>query len=616
MNLKKKVIFFILVLMLLSSTVMGPLSYYYLKNYSNNQSPFEYFVFILVVTLLGALICSLIAFWLLNSLFVKRISRLNEALISLRKGVFKEIKIDGESKDEIDELAASFNNILINLHDITLSQNFFNNIIQTVDNSIIVLDGNSKISFANRVTAKLLNYEEKEMIGLHFGDINPWFKAYGVKSQMKILETTYVRSDKKRLPVSFSCFYLKRSEGKNGGFICIARDITKEHEIGVTLKKAKYSAEISEKAKTQFLANMGHELRTPLNAINGFTRHLLNTEEVISLTDKSQGYLKQIQNSGLALLEMIDNILDLSKIDKNEYEINEQNCIVKELVKEAFNSEMVMAKEKNIKYTLELSKDLPDEIKTDPTILKHILINLLNNGIKFSRNGGEVSLNISKEGQGLVILVTDNGIGIHQDYFEEIYTEFFQIDQSNLRTHEGTGIGLFIVSNLVKLLGGKLTLESELKKGSKFLIHLPYKEAEDEIVWANRELSALELKDIKILLVEDNLMNQEVTRTLFEDLNMDIEVAENGLLGLEKVESWKPDIVFMDIQMPEMDGIEATKKLREKDQYLDLPIIGLSADAYSEQREKGIKAGMDDYITKPLMVDDIVRLFKKFIGLK
>ena len=181
-----------------------------------------------------------------------------------------------------------------------------------------------------------------------------------------------------------------------------------------------------------------------------------------------------------------------------------------------------------------------------------------------------------------------------------------------MRKYEGTGIGLFIVSNFVKLLGGRLELKSKLNEGSVFSIHLPIKLLDDELEVAKEEIAKLDIQGIKILLVEDNIMNQEITKVLFEEMGMQIDIANNGLIGVEKIKETRPSIVFMDVQMPGLDGISATKIVREIDEFIDLPIIGLSADAYSEQKNEGLDAGMDAYITKPLIIKDVVRIFKRF----
>ncbi|MEM8520767.1 response regulator [Flavobacterium sp. PL12] len=386
------------------------------------------------------------------------------------------------------------------------------------------------------------------------------------------------------------------------------QDITEQKRTESELIKAKELAEQAVIIKEQFLTNMSHEIRTPMNGIIGFARIL----ECTSLDNDQKQSVEAIKKAGQNLMYIINDILDFSKIEANKMTLEEVRFSLSKTVHSVIELLDTTAKDKGIKLLCQISPDVCDNLIGDPTKLSQILFNLIGNAIKFTEKGF-VEL-IVKEVKNtdtdcyFKFSVTDSGIGIPKDKIDSIFESFNQASNETTRKYGGTGLGLTITRKLVELQGGKINVESFIAKGSEFSFSLKYAKAkesegrnDDHI---GEKISADFLKDINILLVEDNELNQLLAIKIFRKWNKEIDVADNGKIAIDKIENNSYDIILMDIQMPEMDGIELTNHIRNNmGEKSTIPIIALTAHATVGEEAKCLENGMDDYLSKPYDFD-------------
>ena len=386
------------------------------------------------------------------------------------------------------------------------------------------------------------------------------------------------------------------------------QDITKEQNLRDIILEEKEQALQANRSKSDFLANMSHEIRTPLNAILGFVG-LLKDE---CQEDTPHKYISTIEDSGKTLLAIIEDILDLSKIENNKLDIENIDFDVKKEFQTAIEIFKARAKEKNIMLNINIQSDVPSYLKSDPLRLKQIVSNLLSNAIKFTKHDKNIDVTISYLNENLTISVKDEGIGISQDKVDTIFEAFTQEDTSTTRKYGGTGLGLTISSSLVALLGGTLKLKSTKGEGSEFYFTIQSKigRPTEETIQYSEDIAI----DKHILLVEDNMTNQMFMKILFKKMKISYELADDGIEAIEVFKKGKFDAVLMDENMPNMNGIEATKhilKYEEENNLKHTPIIALTANALKGEKKRFLNAGMDDYLSKPLDKNKFIAILNK-----
>ncbi len=411
---------------------------------------------------------------------------------------------------------------------------------------------------------------------------------------------------------------LRNENGAVMGITCAFRDITEQRRVERDLQRVKAAADAAMRAKAEFLAIMSHEIRTPLNAIVGMAGLLQDDE----LTADQRECADTIRSSGEALLEIISNILDLSKIERGYTELERQPFDLAACVKDSLDLMEQKAIEKGLKLTFSLDDALPRIVTGDVNRIRQVLVNLLDNAIKFT-DQGDVSVcvkqfSVDTEIYELQFSVTDTGIGIPPDRMNRLFQSFSQVDMSSTRKYGGAGLGLAISKRLVELMGGQIWAESEVQKGSAFHFTVPLYVKGDRSPFLSspskslQELPVNRNRALRILIAEDNLVNQKVMLRMLDKLGCRADAVANGFEVLRALQRQPYDLVLMDVQMPEMDGIEATRRIRHLWPTGGPRIIAVTAYALEGDRERCIESGMDSYIAKPVNLNTLKGAIEKF----
>lgn len=504
--------------------------------------------------------------------------------------------------------------------DLGESEKRYRELIENATGIIYQLDLKGCFTYINNVGLQLIKAKEEDVIGQHFSIlVHKDYKKKTIEFYSNILKSK-ATEPYLEFPLNISeseaQIWLSTSvktiikKGHMIGYQAFSRDITESKKHQRELIKSKEKAEEALKVRSQFLANMSHEIRTPINGIMGLTKLLQKT----SLAGKQAEYLNAIDTSSNMLLLIINDILDISKIEAGKMIIEQHDFKLHDLIYSIIDVFEIRAKEKKIDLKCNLDDDLPKIIIGDPLRLNQILYNLLGNAIKFTSKG-VVTLtvkvnpdNTNDFESSLLFQVSDTGIGIPKEKHQQIFSEFTQANGNTTRVFGGTGLGLSIVKSLTTLQGGTLGVESEEDKGATFWVALVYengsiKNLQDQPLSKNN----FDIDGIRILLVEDNPVNQLVACDLLNEEGANVRIVENGKLALEAYRNDDFDIILMDMQMPVMDGYEAIKLIRSDfpNSKKSIPIIALTAHAVEGEQKKCLYAGANDYITKPFQPNEL-----------
>ncbi|MBN1969570.1 MAG: response regulator [Candidatus Delongbacteria bacterium] len=460
-----------------------------------------------------------------------------------------------------------------------------------------------KLSNSNEIEVLDEFNESKDSIGILYSE----FKQMTIKLRMR-------ENEKNQLNEELENRVVERTKSLE----LMNRKLESTNKI---LIKAKEEAEAATKAKSEFLANMSHEIRTPLNAVIGFTDLLINMIE----DSIQKSYLDSIRASGSNLLMLINDILDLSKIEAGKIKLNPESIDIYKLVEEISSIFSLKISSKNLKYNVVIDRNIPHNLILDEVRLRQILFNLIGNAIKFT-NSGEVSLRVnllSTLGNSFVdirIDVEDTGIGIDRNSYTLIFDAFMQQEGQNTKKYGGTGLGLAITKRLVEIMGGNISVKSELNKGSVFTINLFNVEVSKDLSILNeddeKKYLNISFENRKILIADDVFLNRKLIEEYLKDSGLVVIGAVDGKDAIIKTEEFNPDLILMDIRMPVMNGVEATKNIRAIKKFSDIPIIAITASVLQNNLDNYQKIGFNGYLKKPVSRDKIINELIKWLPWK
>ncbi|MGH8236149.1 MAG: ATP-binding protein [Steroidobacteraceae bacterium] len=500
---------------------------------------------------------------------------------------------------------------------------------------IIVIDHEGRIIEFNPAAEATFGHRRTEVIGkpMHEVIVPPSYRAAHVRGMTHYLRTGEAAVFGKRVEVeglraNGEVFPLELAvapilEGKHPLFTAYLRDITERKRAEAELIAARDAAEAASRAKSEFLANMSHEIRTPMNGVIGFSNLLLDTR----LDAEQRDFAQVIKGSAENLLSIINDVLDFSRIESGKLVLEEIGYDLLDSAGQVVELLKARASDNNVELTLHADPALPARITGDPGRVRQVLLNLVGNAVKFTPSGSiRVMLELEPAqapavGSSFIVSVIDSGIGIDCDRQQQLFERFVQADSSTTRRHGGTGLGLAICKQLVELMGGSIGVRSAPAGGSVFWFRLPLR---PESVSAAAPAQSRKCAHVptgperrRVLLAEDNLVNSKLAVRLLERIGCSVTVAANGREAVALVAQTPFELVFMDCQMPEMDGLEATRAIRGWELESEagrkrVPIVALTANAMQGDRERCLAAGMDDYISKPVRLSDLERIIRRW----
>ncbi|MER2997675.1 PAS domain-containing hybrid sensor histidine kinase/response regulator [Pontibacter populi] len=556
----------------------------------------------------------------------KRIEEIITLIAEVANGNFDyELELS-ETGNEMDAVIAGISMLGQELKRSTVSRDFMQSIYQGVVDMLLVLNTDYTIRNINEALVEATGYKEEDLVGEHISvlfneteSLRVLEAFFKLENDGKCLNTEFLvrTKDQKDLPTSCSFSYLKNSKQDIDGILIIAKDITDLKNKERELQEAKEKAEAANEAKSSFLSSMSHEIRTPLNGMIGFTELLRET----ALDNPQARYVDLIKTSGTTLARLLNDILDLHRIEQDKIEIEAIPFDIRSTTASHLEPYRYLASKKNVALTYTFDEEVPQVVTGDPTRINQVLVNLVTNAIKFTDAG---TINVHCNAQtidkllGEVVLefrITDSGIGIPLDKQELIFESFTQSDQSTTRRYGGSGLGLAISKKLVNLMNGEIGILNPPAEqpGTTFwfTVKLAYQEegaAAPETTETDNTFKLSE--DTHILVVDDNPINVLLMQEVLEQMGATVTTATNGEEALQLAKTRSIDLVFLDIQMPDMDGMEVARRLRNSS-FIN-PVIAFSANAYKADIAKSLQAGMNGHLCKPFTNKELIGVLKKW----
>ncbi len=510
--------------------------------------------------------------------------------------------------------------------------------LDTMAEGLLILDRKEQVVLANKAFAELFGKDASTLLGLKAADF-PWRNKHGEKlgaqerpwlralasGNVLTNEMLWLQTDENnRRSLKVNCSPVLGENNKYAGVLVGFDDITLLEKKEIELRKSKEEAEEANKAKSSFLANMSHEIRTPMNAILGFTDIL--KRGYVKNEQESLKYLNTIHSSGKSLLELINDILDLSKVESGKLEFEQLSFKPYKTVNDVVEMLKPTAWKKNIKLRWEVDHSVPEEIYADPSRFRQILFNLIGNAIKFTEKGGVRVICSTASRKGAVFLqvdIEDSGIGMTAESLKNIFDPFVQADNTVTRRFGGTGLGLSISRKFAEALGGDITVSSTLGVGSCFSVIMPvlaekaavsltWEDIREQLVESENEAGArYTFAGGRVLVVDDGRENRELVRIVLEEAGLEVDQAGNGKEGLDKAVAGRYDLILMDVQMPVMDGFTAVRAMRKNG--LVLPVVALTANAMHGFEQECLDNGYSGYVTKPVDIDVLMETVLKHL---
>lgn len=581
----------------------------------------------------------------------KPIIKLRDAANQIGEGNL-ETKIVINTKDEIGELADTFNRMTMELKkskdsieeynntleqevekrtiDLKLSEKRFKDITFSSADWIWEIDKNGVYTYCSEKIEDILEYKREEIIGKTPFDLMPAEEVVKISSLLstifkekrpiKNLENWNLSKTGKLVCLLTDGVPIIDDQGNLVGYRGIDRDIT-EHKRSEKFRFEKESAEAANRAKSEFLSHISHELRTPMNAIIGFSELL-----VTSVEDEDQrSQIEMILDSGKSLLKIINDILDLSKIEAGEFKIEYSAVNIQNITKDVEKIFSNKFKEKGILFIIEIGIDVPAILLLDEVRIRQILINLIGNALKFTSKGHiKLLLNVTEQKASnridLLMSIEDTGIGIPEEQQELIFQAFKQQQNQSTKLYGGTGLGLTITKRLVEMMRGKIGVSSTLGQGSTFtIVFSDIKIPEQKITFKNKIVfnpKSTQFEKAKILICDDNLINRKLVVNVLKHSPLDFYEAENGKIAIDLATQIHPDLILMDLIMPEMNGYDSARTIKEHIDTKNIPIIALSATVLKDEELESYKSIFNDYLIKPLNLSDLYESIKKYLKFK
>jgi signal transduction histidine kinase/CheY-like chemotaxis protein/HAMP domain-containing protein len=575
------------------------------------------------------LLTMVLFYFFLDRVVLRRLKQCAQAIHSLAHQNY-DTHCPVQSHDEIGMMAKAINHTVANVQRVFKDKVFFyESILDSIPSPVVAIDPDHKILYLNRSARELSDTAE---VGQPCDSLMPC----DCETEACLLELAENNgkfengqnliqfSSKPGHEYSVKMAKLLNRANDSVGFVEVLHDITQLRSMESDLKRAKEAAEAASQAKSDFLAKMSHEIRTPMTAILGYAEILDNRETTPLETFEA---VHSILSNGQHLLEIINTILDLARIESGYTHVNKKPFDTRKLIDEVVSQVKVKAKEKQLDLSAEIDDQAPESLTTDPLMVRQILTNLLGNAIKFTE-AGQIRVKVNKitktdDKNQLEIQVSDEGIGIAADQIEKIFEPFHQADDTTKRIFTGTGLGLAISRKYTKLLGGDLRVNSQIHKGSTFTLSLPIEtpvsqptvEKSPQTIGESMATNEGAFAELSVLMAEDGVDNRRLVSLFLKKTGINLTMVENGQEAINEVISRDSenqfDLILMDMQMPIVDGYTATRELRSR--HYNRPIVAFTAHSMKHEKQKCLEAGCDDYLTKPFTKKSLLKILAKYL---